>query len=85
MRIYLDTLSHVQVVIKCRYSVAQMRTCEDTLTHNLGAPCIDDVMSYNSLTKTYYSSALDHKDQDRTSTQWVDEKGDLPSIKLALI
>ena len=42
MSIYSDKLAHVQVVIYCRYSVAQMCTCEDTLTHNLGAPYIDD-------------------------------------------
>ena len=50
MSIYLDKLAHVQVVINCLYSVAQMCTHEDTLTHNLGAPYFDDVMSYNSLT-----------------------------------
>ena len=42
---YSDKLAHVQVVINCRYSVAQMRTHEDPLIHNLGALCIDDVMS----------------------------------------
>ena len=73
MRIYSDKSSYVQVVINCQNSVAQMCTREDALTHNLGVPCIDDVMSYNLLTTTCYSSALDHKDQDRTSTQWVDE------------
>ena len=35
---HLDKLAQVQVVIKCRYSVAQMCTLEDTLAHNLGAP-----------------------------------------------
>ena len=48
MIIYSDKLAHVQVVINCQYSVAQMCTREDTLAHYLGIP--DDVMSYNSLT-----------------------------------
>ena len=59
MRIYSDKSSYVQVVINCQNSVAQMCTREDALTHNLGTPCIEDVMSYNSLT-TYHSSALDY-------------------------
>ena len=37
MSIYLDMLAHVQVVIKCRYSVAQMCTRKDTLAHYLDA------------------------------------------------
>ena len=52
MSIYSDKLAHVQVVINCRYSVAPMFNCEDTVAHNLGAPYIDDIMSYNSLTKS---------------------------------
>ena len=51
MSIYLDKLAHVQVVINCQYSVAQMCTREDTLTHYLGALFIDDVMRYNTLIK----------------------------------
>ena len=43
-------LAHVQVVINCWYSVAQMCPREDKLTHNLGAPYFDDIMSYNLLT-----------------------------------
>ena len=50
MSIYWDKLAHVQVVINCWYSVAQMCTREDMLAHILGAPYFDDVMSYNSLT-----------------------------------
>ena len=46
MSIYSDKLAHIQVVINCRYSVAQMCTCEDMLAHILGAPCLDDVMSF---------------------------------------
>ena len=48
MIIYSDKLAHVQVVINCQYSVAQMCTREDTLAHYLGT--LDDVMSYNWLT-----------------------------------
>ena len=47
---YPDKLAHIQVINNCRYFVAQMCTPEDTLAHNLGAPYIDDAMSYNSLT-----------------------------------
>ena len=50
MSIYLDKLAHVQVIINCQYSIAQMCTHEDTLPQNLGAPYFDDVKSYNSLT-----------------------------------
>ena len=50
MSIYSDKLAHVQVIINCQYSVAQMCTHEDTLAHDLGAPCLDAVMSNNSLT-----------------------------------
>ena len=46
---YSDKLAHVQVVINCRYSVAQMCTHEDTLAHYLCAPFIDDVMRYTAL------------------------------------
>ena len=48
-------LTHVLVVINCPYSVAQMCTREDALAHNLGALCIDDVMSYNSLTTLVFA------------------------------
>ena len=51
MSISSDKLAHVQVIINCLYSIAQMCTREDALAHNLGAPYFDDVMSYNSLTK----------------------------------
>ena len=50
MSIYSDKLAHLQVVIICRYSLAQMCTREDTLTHILGALYFDDIMSYNLLT-----------------------------------
>ena len=50
MSMYSDKLAHVQVVINCRYSVAQMCTREDTLPHILGVPYFDDFMSYNLLT-----------------------------------
>ena len=48
MSIYSYKLAQVQVVINCSNSVAQMCTRDDTLAHNLGAPYIDDAMSYNS-------------------------------------
>ena len=54
MSIYSDKLAHVQVVINCRYSVAQLCTREDTLAHNLGTLYFDDVMSYNLLTTLYF-------------------------------
>ena len=50
MSIYSDKLSHMKVIINCRYSIAQLCTREDTLAYILGSPFIDDVMSYNSLT-----------------------------------
>ena len=50
MSIYSDKLTHVKVVINCPYSVAQFCTSKDRLAHILGAPFIDDVMSYNLLT-----------------------------------
>ena len=49
MSIYLDKLEHLQVVINCQYSIAQMCTHKDTLSHYLGAPFIDDVIRHNML------------------------------------
>ena len=49
----LDKLSHVQVVFNCQNTEAQMCTREDALAYISGAPSIDDVMSYNSLTTPY--------------------------------
>ena len=52
MSIYSDKLAHVEVVINCQYSIAQMCTREDSLPIIWALrPRIDDVMSYNSLTK----------------------------------
>ena len=48
MSIYSDKLAHVQVVINCRYSVAQLCTREDRLAYILERSSIDDVMSYLS-------------------------------------
>ena len=42
MSIYSDKLAHIQVVINCPYSVAQLCTCEDKHAHTFGTPCIDD-------------------------------------------
>ena len=54
MRIYLDKLAHVQVVINCQYTIAQMCTCEDALAHNSALPYFGDIMSgYNSLTTLF--------------------------------
>ena len=50
MSIYSDKLAHVQVIINCQYSVAQMITSEDVLAYILGMPSIDNAMSYNLLT-----------------------------------
>ena len=38
MSTYSDKLAHLQVVINCQYSIAQMFTREDTLAHILSAP-----------------------------------------------
>ena len=50
MSIYLDKLTHVQVVINCLSSVAQFCNSKDTLALLLGMPANDDIMSYDSLT-----------------------------------
>ena len=50
MSIYSDKLAHVQVVVKCRYFIAQLCTREDGLAYIFGAPFINDVMTYNLLT-----------------------------------
>ena len=47
---YSDKLANIQIVVNCRYSIAQMCTHEDTLAHYLGAPYLHDVMSHNELT-----------------------------------
>ena len=46
---YSDKLAHLQVVINCQYSFAQMCTSKDSPTHYLGTPYFDDVMRYNKL------------------------------------
>ena len=50
MSIYSDKIAHKEVVIICRYFVAQLCTREDGLAYILGAPSINVIMSYNSLT-----------------------------------
>ena len=62
MIIYLNKLAHIQVVITCRYSLAQICTCEDTLTLYLVPPSLDDVISYNELTTLAmkFDSSLDY-------------------------
>ena len=52
--IYSENLAHVQVIINSPYAVAQMCTHEDALAYILGAPFIDDIMSYNSLITLYF-------------------------------
>ena len=49
-KFYSGKLAHVQVVISCQYSAAQLCTREDTLAHYLGALYLDDIMSQNELT-----------------------------------
>ena len=51
---YLAKLAHLQLVINCRYSVAQLCTRENMLAHILGMPYIDDVMSFDLLTTRFY-------------------------------
>ena len=58
MNSYSDKWAQVQVLINCSYFVAQMCTPEDMPAHNLGAPYIDDVKSYNSLTTEYVSKQV---------------------------
>ena len=56
MNIYSDKVAHIQVLIKCRYSVAQICTYEDMLAQYLGMPYLDDVMSHNELTTLAYGA-----------------------------
>ena len=55
---YSDKLAHIQVVINCQYYVAQMCTREDTLSHYLGAPSIDDVMRHNTLITVVFTKVV---------------------------
>ena len=55
MCIYLEKLAPVQVVINCRYSIAQMYTREDMLAQYLGSPSSDDVMRHKELTTIRYT------------------------------
>ena len=50
MSIYSDKLAHVQVVINCPYSVAQMCTWEDTHANLFRGAVLDDAMRQNELT-----------------------------------
>ena len=58
MSIYSDKLAHAQVIINCQNSVAQLCTREDGLAYILGAPSIDDIMSYNLLTTSITPSRV---------------------------
>ena len=50
MSIYSDKLAHVQVVINCRNSIAQMCSREDTHARSFMRAVLDDFMSQNELT-----------------------------------
>ena len=56
MSIYSDKLAHVQDFINCRYSVAQMCTCEDALAHHLGTPSIAIAMVPNISNPNHFKS-----------------------------
>ena len=47
--IYSDILAHIQVVINCQFSVAQMCTQEDAHAHLFTRAILDDVLSQNEL------------------------------------
>ena len=47
MSIYSNNLAHIQVVINCQYSIAQMCTRGDMLAHYSGVLSLDEVMSHN--------------------------------------
>ena len=65
MSIYLDKLTHTQVVINCLYSATQFCTSKDKLAHILGPPSTDDVMSYDSLTTQLFVSINPNKYQPK--------------------
>ena len=50
MSIYLDKFAHAQVVINCRYSVAQMRAWEDIQACLFTHSVLNDIMSQSELT-----------------------------------
>ena len=66
MSIYSDKLAHLQVVINCLYSIAQMCTWEDTHAHLFMCNILDYIMSQNELTTdsfTYLDLKLKSKRQ----------------------
>ena len=50
MSIYSDKLAHIQVVINCQFSVAQMCTWEDTHARLFTRAVLADITSQNELT-----------------------------------
>ena len=50
---YLDKLAHVQVVINCRYSDAQLCTWEDIHARLFTLTVLDDVMSQSEHTTIF--------------------------------
>ena len=56
MSIYSDKLAHVQVIISCRYSVAQLCTREDRLAYKSGAPSI--LMTSWAITRSQHYAAM---------------------------
>ena len=51
--IYSEKLAHVQVLINCQFSVAQMRTWKDIHARLLMRTVLDDVMSQIELTTAF--------------------------------
>ena len=54
MSIYFNKLAHIQVLINCRYSVAQMHTWEDIHARLFTRAVVDEVMSQSELTTVYF-------------------------------
>ena len=48
-----------------------MCTREDALAHNLGAPCMDDVMSYNSLTTILKPNSPTIQNLNKQLPSWI--------------
>ena len=56
--VYSDKLAHVQVVINCQYSIAQMCTWEDTHARLFSCAILDDVMSHSEFTTSIAPSRV---------------------------
>ena len=83
MSIYSDKFVHVQVVINCRYSVAQMCTREDIHTCFFMCAVLNDAMRQSKLTTYIFKYFRFQEDSAEILKLREKEKGDWKKLTVA--